>query len=107
MKNDASIVGFLAVGLLVVGVVIGIPLVHAMQLSLYKLDSFVGSPEWVGLANYTRVLSDPEFWRAFGNGTLIALAAIVLQIVLGIGIAMVLNQAFVGQGLARGFMILP
>ena len=107
MKNDLSIVAFLAIGLLVVGVVIGIPLVHAMQLSLYRLESFVGEPEWVGLANYARVVSEPEFWSAFGNGAVIALASIALQVALGIAIAMVLNETFVGQGLARGIMILP
>lgn len=107
MKNDTSIVAFLAAGLLVVGVVIGIPLVHAIQLSLYRLESFVGEPEWVGLANYARVVSEPEFWSAFGNGAVIALASIALQVALGIAIAMVLNETFVGQGLARGIMILP
>ena len=107
MKNDTSIVAFLAAGLLVVGVVIGIPLVHAIQLSLYRLESFVGEPEWVWLANYARVVSEPEFWSAFGNGAVIALASIALQVALGIAIAMVLNETFVGQGLARGIMILP
>jgi len=107
VKNDTSIVAFLAAGLLVVGVVIGIPLVHAIQLSLYRLESFVGEPEWVGLANYARVVSEPEFWSAFGNGAVIALASIALQVALGIAIAMVLNETFVGQGLARGIMILP
>lgn len=107
MKNDSSVVAFLVLGLLVVGVVIGIPLVHAIQLSLYQAESFVAQPQWVGLANYARVLGDDRFWSALGNGTLIAVSAIVLQVVLGVAIALVLNQAFPGQRLVQGIMILP
>lgn len=106
-RRDWTLIWFLLIGVVVVGVVIGLPLMHAINLSLYKMDSFVGEPEWVGLANYSRVLADHEFWNAFGNGTLIAITSILAQLVLGVGIAMVLNQSFPGQGLVRGIMILP
>jgi multiple sugar transport system permease protein len=107
MKKDYTIVSFLLFGLLVVAVIIGIPLLHAMQLSFYKLESFIGEPSFVGLDNYARVLVDRDFWSAFGNGLVIAGSSIVLQVVLGIGIAMILNQSFFGQSIARGVMILP
>lgn len=106
-RRDWTLIWFLLIGVVVVGVVIGLPLMHAINLSLYKMESFVGEPEWVGLANYSRVLADHEFWNAFGNGTLIAITSILAQLVLGVGIAMVLNQSFPGQGLVRGIMILP
>ncbi len=106
-RRDWTLIWFLLIGVVVVGVVIGLPLMHAINLSLYKMESFVGEPEWVGLANYSRVLADYEFWNAFGNGTLIAITSILAQLVLGVGIAMVLNQSFPGQGLVRGIMILP
>jgi len=107
MKKNFAIVSFLLTGLLVVAVVIGIPLLHAMQLSLYKLESFISEPIWVGLDNYARILVDRDFWSAFGNGLVIACSSIALQVVLGIGIALILNQNFIGQSIARGVMILP
>jgi len=106
-RRDWTLIWFLLIGVVVVGSIIGVPLVHAIQLSMYKMESFVGEPEWVGFANYSRVLADHEFWRAFGNGMLIALSSILAQLVLGVAIAMILNQSFVGQGMARGLMILP
>lgn len=107
LGRDRDLVLFLLAGLAVVFAVIGVPLVHAIQLSLYKLDSFVGQPQWVGLANFGRVLADPAFWNAFGNGLVIALISILLQVVLGVAIAMVLDRPFRGHNLARGAMILP
>lgn len=107
MKKDFAIVSFLLAGLLVVAVVIGIPLLHAIHLSLYKLDSFIAEPSWVGLDNYARILVDRDFWNAFWNGIVIAGSSIVLQVVLGMGIALILDQNFIGQSLARGVMILP
>lgn len=106
-RRDWTLIGFLLIGVIVMAAIIGVPLLHAIQLSLYKMESFVGAPQWVGLENYARVSVDPDFWRAFGNGTVIALLSIGLQLVFGVGIAMVLNQTFIGQSVARGLMILP
>lgn len=106
-RRDWTLIWFLLIGVVAVGIVIGVPLMHAIDLSLYKMESFVGEPEWVGLANYSRVLADPEFWNALGNGSVIAITSILAQLVLGVGIAMVLSQSFPGQGLVRGIMILP
>lgn len=107
MKKDYATTSFLVFGLLVVAVIIGIPLLHAIKLSFYRLDSFIGEPSFVGLDNYFRVLVSPDFWGALGNGFIIAGSSIVLQVVLGISIAIILNQNFVGQNIARGVMILP
>lgn len=67
----------------------------------------MSEPEWVGLSNYIKVLQDPLFWNSLTNGLTIALSSIVLQVVLGVGIAMVLNKRFVGQTIARSIAILP
>lgn len=107
MKKDYATISFLVFGLLVVAVIIGIPLLHAITLSFYRLDSFISEPSFVGLDNYYWVLVSPDFWSALGNGFVIAGSSIVLQVVLGISIAMILNRNFVGQNIARGAMILP
>jgi len=87
--------------------IIGGPLIYAVMLSFYSARSFMSEPEWVGLSNYIKVLQDPLFWNSLTNGLTIALSSIVLQVVLGVGIAMVLNKRFVGQTIARSIAILP
>ncbi len=83
------------------------PVVYAISLSFYKLDSFVGDPTWVGLDNYIAVVKLPEFWQALWNGMVYSFGSIVLQVVLGIGFALILNEVFPGRNFIRGLSILP
>ena len=43
---------------------------------------------FVGLANYAKVLADPYFWRAMGNTTLVVLVVVHLELLLGLGMAL-------------------
>jgi multiple sugar transport system permease protein len=95
------------VGLLVTLALIVAPVVYAISLSFYKLDSFVGDPTWVGLDNYIAVVKLPEFWQALWNGMVYSFGSIVLQVVLGIGFALILNEVFPGRNFIRGLSILP
>jgi multiple sugar transport system permease protein len=95
------------VGLLVTLALIVAPVVYAISLSFYKLDSFVGDPTWVGFDNYIAVVKLPEFWQALWNGVVYSFGSIVLQVVLGIGFALVLNEVFPGRNFIRGLSILP
>ena len=61
----------------------------------------------MGLGNYVKVLSEPLFWGSLLNGVTIAISAIVLQVVLGVTIALVLNRQFVGQTVVRALSIVP
>ncbi|HEY0219611.1 MAG TPA: sugar ABC transporter permease [Afipia sp.] len=107
MNTNATIYTFLTVGIIVIVAVVVAPAVYAVSLSFYHMESFVGAAHWVGLANYERVLATPEFWNALWNGVIYSIGTIVLQVVLGIGLALILNQYFPGRALVRGLSILP
>lgn len=107
MSSKVTFMSFLIVGLLVTLALIAAPVTYAISLSFYSLDSFVGTPEWAGLDNYIKVLSNGEFWNALKNGIIYSLATIILQVVLGIGMALLLNQVFIGRNIVRGLSILP
>lgn len=65
------------------------------------------SPRWVGLENYRALLSDTDyFWRSVGN-TLFMLIEVPLSVVVGIGLALLLNQRLRGQALYRTLFYLP
>ncbi|GMG82140.1 hypothetical protein LNKW23_13530 [Paralimibaculum aggregatum] len=99
--------GFLAVGVIATLVLIVGPALYAVSLSFYEIRSLTSAPEWAGLANYAAVLASGEFWNALWNGIVYAGLAIVLQVVLGIGFALLLNQPFVGRPILRGIAFLP
>ena len=107
LKSDWIIKCFLIIGLFVTGLFIVLPLLHAIQLSFYHMESFVSKPEWVGLQNYTEALMDPVFWRDLLNGVIYAGFSIFFQVSFGIGIAVVLSKSFKGKQLVRGISILP
>ncbi|MFT4219839.1 MAG: sugar ABC transporter permease [Microbacterium sp.] len=67
-------------------VFVAYPLANAGMLSFFKWDGF--SPrEWIGFDNFTRLFADEVFWSSLKNNALIAVAAIVFQVGLGMVIA--------------------
>ena len=99
--------GFLFVGALATLILIVGPALYAISLSFYEQPSLTAEPIWVGLSNYAAVLGSAEFWNALGNGFFYAGVAILLQVVLGIGFALLLHQSFRGRTLLRGMAFLP
>jgi len=83
------------------------PVLHAIELSFYHSQSFVSERTWVGMSNYLRVLQEPGFWRAFSIGLTFSVITIVMQVVLGIGCALLLDQPFFGRPVVRGLAVLP
>lgn len=64
-------------------------------------------PRWVGLENYRSLLTDPDyFWRSMFN-TLFIMIEVPLSVVLGIGLALLLNLRLRGQALYRTLFYLP
>lgn len=80
-----------------VGIIL--PLIYAIYLSFFKVESFIGIPKFVGLGNYAELIMDVRFWNATFHGIVYSLATIVLQILLGIAFALVLNESFRGKHL--------
>ena len=68
----AAFVASVAVTLLL----ILIPVLHAIELSFYRSESFISERTWVGLGNYLRVLQEDGFWRALGIGAVFSLLTI-------------------------------
>ncbi|MBW4489985.1 MAG: sugar ABC transporter permease [Trichocoleus desertorum ATA4-8-CV12] len=64
-------------------------------------------PVFSGVENYTRMALDGRFWQSLRNTTIFTVASVVLELLIGMGIALVLNQAFRGRGIVRTIAILP
>jgi len=65
------------------------------------------SNHFIGLQNYIKALGNPAFWAAFRRTGYFALITVGVEVTLGLAIALLLNQKFVGRGLVRGLVILP
>jgi trehalose/maltose transport system permease protein len=91
--------------LLVILVVAAWPILYSLYLSFQRLLPTATS--FVGLDNYTRMLSDPTFFRALLNTFVFTVFSVAFEFALGLGIALVLNRGFIGQGATRAIAIIP
>lgn len=80
MSRRAAGLAWVVPALALVGVFVYFPLVENFGFSTLKWDIFSGSQEYVGLANYTKLVEDPVFWTSFGNNVLFAVVSIVFQV---------------------------
>src|ERR671934_424360 len=84
------------------------PIVYNVRTSLTDLTvgTFLsGDAPFVGLDNYTKVLSDDAFLHAVGVSALFTVACIVLQFTIGLALAMFFARPFPGSDLLRALLV--
>lgn len=87
-------------------VLILLPMLANFGLSTYNF--FIGStPTFIGLDNFREALSDTRFWNGLKNTFYFTLLAVPIQLVLGLGIALLFNREFPGKGIVRTIILLP
>ncbi len=94
--------------LVILALVFAYPVVRAVWQSFFTIN--LGTqlqPEFNGLANYGRMAQDGRFWQTLWNSTVFTVSSVVVELILGMGIALVLNQAFRGRGIVRTIAIIP
>jgi len=74
--------------LLLTGVVL-VPLVWNVYLSFTRYRG-IRPPKWIGLENWTRLLSDEKFWTSFGNSVAMIVAMVVIPTLVGLVLAAML-----------------
>jgi len=83
------------------------PVVKAIQYSLYNWKGYGPMVDFVGLSNFTYVLGSEVFQAALLHNLIIIVASIVLQLPLGLGIALLLNRKIRGRNLLRTIVFVP
>jgi multiple sugar transport system permease protein len=80
------------------------PLIYSVTISLQQ-ETAAGIT-W-GLGNFTRLLSDNFFWTALGHTFVYAAAALTCEFLLGLGLALLLNNQIRGRGFFRASLLVP
>ena len=103
--------------LLVIALVAGYPLVRTIYFSLHEAS--LTNPEqakYLGFANFwfttkdgigLGFFQDSKWWGAVGNTLLFTVVSVVLETILGMIIALVVNSAFKGRAFMRTAMLIP
>ncbi|WP_301359419.1 carbohydrate ABC transporter permease [Enterococcus spodopteracolus] len=83
-----------------------VPVVFSLILAFMKWDSF-STPEFVGLQNFTRMLSDDTFWISLKNTFLYTIGVVPLTLICSLGLAILLNQKIKGVKFFRTAFFFP
>ena len=102
-----SAVWLLAPLLLVLAAIIGYPLVETVRLSFTSTALIGSGGGWVGLENYRRALQSDAFWQSLRITVTFTVVTIGFEMVLGLLVALLLDQKLVGSGFVRGLLIVP
>jgi trehalose/maltose transport system permease protein len=99
---------FMAPMLLVLALVAGWPLIRTMWFSLTDANlSDLNAAGFVGLVNYSYLMTDPDWWSAVWNTLVFTFVSLTTETVLGLAIALTLNAHFRGRGLLRAAVLIP
>jgi multiple sugar transport system permease protein len=107
----------LSPSLLLLGLVIGYPIVSALRLSFVKSTEgvdpntgLISRTETVSLENFTNIFKGETgqvFWNAFWNTTTFTIVGVVIETIIGVCMALIMNKAFRGRGLVRASILVP
>ena len=89
--------------------IVFLPLVISLWTSFtpYKLLRPDTIYKFIGLRNYQRIFNDLDFWVAFGRTVLFLAIALNVELVIGLGIALLINKITIGQRLLRTLIMFP
>ncbi|QWZ10127.1 sugar ABC transporter permease [Nocardioides panacis] len=93
--------------LAVFGIII-YPVLRTLIISFFQVDSALATETpFVGLHNYTAVLTDPGFWATVARTLYFTIVSTGLELLLGLGLAALLNVDLRGRWLFRAIVVIP
>ena len=84
------------------------PIGYAIVLSLQQIDlRFPDEGGFVGLDNYTAVLTSELWWEDIFNTVFLMVTSVTIELILGMAIALVMHRAIFGRGVVRTSVLIP
>ncbi|MFJ6632768.1 carbohydrate ABC transporter permease [Streptomyces sp. NPDC091376] len=85
-----------------------LPFVATLVISLFDWNSYdPGARRFTGLANYATVVTDPALQESVLTTVLLTASVVIVSVLLGLGLALLLDRAFFGRGFVRTLLITP
>jgi raffinose/stachyose/melibiose transport system permease protein len=83
------------------------PFLNGIKISFTNWNGFSQTYDYVGFSQYTRMLKDPDTWLVVKNTLLYGVGSTILQNVIGLGYALLLNQRIYMKNFTRTIVYLP
>ncbi|WP_255555896.1 carbohydrate ABC transporter permease [Tessaracoccus palaemonis] len=102
-----EVIGFTAPALVLFFMFIVWPMIRAVEFSFFRWKGFGPLVDFVGLKNYVSVLTNDVFVGALLNNLFVVVMSIVIQLPVGIAVALLLNRKMRFQGILRMIVFVP
>ncbi len=83
------------------------PIFATFKNSLFDIRILAGVDEFVGFKNYLKMFSDPKVLTSIRFTVIFVVVSMALHIILGIGLALILNMKFKGRRFLRTIVLIP
>ena len=84
-----------------------VPFIQAVRTSLYNWNGFSPTMKYVGFDNYKSLVTDDKFWISFRNTLIYGFGSTILQNLMGLGFALLVNSRFKGNNVVRTIVYMP
>ncbi|MEY2953359.1 MAG: hypothetical protein RLZZ401_1446 [Pseudomonadota bacterium] len=85
-----------------------VPLTMTLYFSAIRYNLMQPGPkDFLGLENFSYFITDPDFWPSILNTLILLGSVIAITVVLGVGLALLVNDPFPGQAIVRILLISP
>ncbi|MBC6718830.1 sugar ABC transporter permease [Aurantimonas sp. DM33-3] len=84
-----------------------VPTITVFATSMQRVGLGELSGPWIGFDNFIWALESRHFWRALSNTFVWVFGSVAIEMVLGLLLALLLHQNFVGRGIARAVLLAP
>ncbi len=111
--KDVNLMRMFVLPTIILLVVINIfPLFWSLILSFSNFTARMPSvwgknPKMIGTANYVRILTDPDMWKKFITTAKYVIMSVGGEMILGFGLALLLQAKFKGKGIISTLLVLP
>ena len=83
------------------------PLIYSAWISFHETNVILHRNILVGFSNYKKLIADPHVLEAISLTLHFTFVAVALSLIIGLSIALVLNEEFHGRGILRAVVLLP
>ncbi|WP_216214237.1 carbohydrate ABC transporter permease [Amycolatopsis aidingensis] len=97
-----------APAVLVILAVAAWPIIYSIWLSLQRYDMrFPEERQFIGFDNYVAVLSNSYWWTAFGTTMFLTVVSVLIELVLGMALALIMHRTLLARGTIRTVSLIP
>jgi multiple sugar transport system permease protein len=93
--------------ILLYALIVFAPLVIALGMGLFEFSLSLSGPEFVGTSNFEIAVLSNQFYNAVTNTVLFVVSAVLIETLLGLGLALLVHGEFTGRSSFRAILLMP